>query len=220
VNEFSNAEPSGGTATGGEPRALPPFTVTWDYRCPFARNAHEHLLVALESGAQFDVTFLAFSLSQGHLEDGETSVWDDPSKDSGILAMQAGIVVRDELPARFLQVHRALFALRHDDGGDLRDAAAIKRVLEDKGVDADYVFAEIETGWPLETFHKEHDAGVGTHDVWGVPTFIVGDQAAFVRLMTRPGDDAVTGRRTIERVIGLMSDMPELNEFKHTSIPN
>jgi len=38
------------------------FAVTWDYRCPFARNAHEHLLTALESGADWDVRFVPFSL--------------------------------------------------------------------------------------------------------------------------------------------------------------
>jgi hypothetical protein len=54
--------------------------------------------------------------------------------------------------------------------------------------------------------------------VWGVPTFIVGEQAAFVRLMDRPKDDGAYARRTIDRVVDLL-DWPNLNEFKHTSIP-
>jgi hypothetical protein len=44
------------------------FTVTYDYRCPFARNAHEHVLDGLESGADWDVRFLPFSLTQSKLE--------------------------------------------------------------------------------------------------------------------------------------------------------
>ena len=44
------------------------FAVTWDYRCPFARNACEHLAVALEAGAAWDVTFVPFSLNQAHAE--------------------------------------------------------------------------------------------------------------------------------------------------------
>ena len=32
-----------------------PFEVTWDYLCPFARNAHEHLAVGLQAGAGWDV---------------------------------------------------------------------------------------------------------------------------------------------------------------------
>ncbi|MHB1988963.1 MAG: DsbA family protein [Acidimicrobiales bacterium] len=200
-------------------RVIPAFKVTWDYRCPFARNAHEHLVAALEEGADFDVTFVGYSLSQAHLEEGATSVWEEPAKDTGILAMQVGIAVRDKLPDDFLAVHRALFALRHDEGGDLRDEAALRRVLVAHGVDPELVFAEIESSWPIETFRKEHEAGALGHDVWGVPTFIVEEQAVFVRVMTRPAGDGKAGRRTIERIVGLICDMPELNEFKHTSIP-
>ncbi len=36
------------------------FSVTWDYRCPFARNANEHILTALQGGAEWDVTFIPF----------------------------------------------------------------------------------------------------------------------------------------------------------------
>jgi hypothetical protein len=43
------------------------FAVTWDYRCPFARNAHEHVLDGLAAGAEWDVTFLPFSLGQVHV---------------------------------------------------------------------------------------------------------------------------------------------------------
>ena len=31
------------------------FAVTWDYRCPFARNIHEHLLTGLAAGADAGV---------------------------------------------------------------------------------------------------------------------------------------------------------------------
>ncbi|MHB8245668.1 MAG: DsbA family protein [Acidimicrobiales bacterium] len=206
-------------AVGAEP-CLPPFTITWDYRCPFARNAHEHLVAALEAGAPYDVTFFGYSLSQGHLEEGDLPVWEEPAKDSGILAMQVGITVRDTWPDQFLTVHRGLFALRHDEGGDLRDEAALRAVLERSGVDPESVFAEIASGWPLKTFRKEHESGVTDHSVWGVPTFIVKDRAVFVRLMTRPGGDPARSRHLVERIIGLMDDTPELNEFKYTTIAN
>ena len=75
------------------------FALTWDYRCPFARNAHEHVLTGLAAGADWDVTFLAFSLGQVHVEEGQPSVWDKPEQDRGILALQAGVVVRDDFRA-------------------------------------------------------------------------------------------------------------------------
>jgi hypothetical protein len=54
--------------------------------------------------------------------------------------------------------------------------------------------------------------------VWGVPTFVQGDEAVFVRLMTRPRGDAELARRTIDRLVELLGGFPELNEFKHTSL--
>jgi hypothetical protein len=53
-----------------------------------------------------------------------------------------------------------------------------------------------------------------------VPTFTVGDQAAFVRRMHRAPAVAVApeSARTIERVIDLLA-WPDLNEFEPTSIP-
>ena len=59
------------------------FSVTWDYRCPFARNAHEHVLTGLEAGADWDVTFSAFSLDQAHVEEGQPAVWDVPDRYPG-----------------------------------------------------------------------------------------------------------------------------------------
>src|SRR6185295_18708887 len=73
-------------------------------------------------------------------------------------------------------------------------------------------------GRPLATVEKEHTAFVESHTVWGVPTFIVGDQAVFVRLLERPDDDAAKATATIERLLDQI-DWPTLNEFKHTSIP-
>ena len=94
------------------------FAVTWDYRCPFARNVHEHLVIALEAGGPWDVQFVAFSLDQPHVEEGQPAVFDQPDRYPGLLANEVGIVVRDRMPERFLATHRALFDARHRDGAD------------------------------------------------------------------------------------------------------
>ena len=194
------------------------FAVTWDYRCPFARNAHEHLIEGLRAGADWNVRFVPFSLGQVHVAEGEPDVWARPESDSGLLALRAGVVVRDRFPDRFLDVHEALFALRHDEGRHLEDEAEVRRVLGEQGVDADAVLAEIATGAPLETVRHEHTAAADDNDVWGVPTFVSGDKAVFVRLMERPQGDGELARRTIDRVVDLLDGFPELNEFKHTSL--
>lgn len=198
------------------------FAVTWDYRCPFARNAHEHVVAALHGGADWDVRFVPFSLNQVHVAEGERDVWDDPEKAPSLLAMQAGIAVRDNVPDAFLPVHLELFRARHDEARDIREEAVVRSVLErhaDRGVDADAVFDEIASGRTMATFRREHEEMVTGHDVFGVPTFVAGDEAVFVRVMHRPGEDRDAGRRTVERVVDLLTGWTDLNEFKRTRIP-
>jgi hypothetical protein len=194
------------------------FAVTWDYRCPFARNAHEHVVAGLEAGAGWNVRFVPFSLGQVHVAEGEPDIWQRPQDDSGLVALQAGVVVRDRFPDQFLDVHLGLFALRHDEGKHLSDEAEIRRVLDVNGVDAEAVFAEIADGGALERVRNQHTAAAEESEVWGVPTFVVDDAAVFVRLMERPKGDGELAIRTIERVVGLLTGFPELNEFKHTSL--
>jgi hypothetical protein len=203
------------------PRAV---TVTFDYRCPFARNAHEHLLAGLAGGADWDVTFAPLSLKQMHVEEDGTSVWDDPASDTGLWALQAGVYVRDELPERFLEVHRALFGIRHDQGLHL-DAATITATLA--GIvgqeTADRIAEAVESGRLIEQVRKEHEDVTGGPGAWGVPTFITSDdRAIFVRLMDRnPGvtaEEQAHGQATIERVLDLL-EWTDLNEFKATRIP-
>jgi protein-disulfide isomerase-like protein with CxxC motif len=197
---------------------MKPFSVTWDYRCPFARNVHEHLLAGLADGADWDVTFVPFSLSQGHVPEGGTPVWDDPTKFNELVALAAGVVVRDQYPEKFSAVHHALFAVRHDEGLDIRDPAVVTRVLDAQGLPGDKVLAEIEGGGPIGELRRAHEQAVSELSVFGVPTFIVDRRAVFVRLMSRPQGDAALARRSIESVVQLMDQQPDLNEFKYTTL--
>lgn len=195
------------------------FAITFDYRCPFARNANEHVVAGIPQGADWDVTFVPFSLGQVHVADDETPIWDRPDDDSGLLALQVGTAVNAVDPQGFLPVHRDLFALRHDHGGDLRDRAALREVVAAHEVDADAVFAMVDDGRALKLVRDAHEAAAVDHDVWGVPTFISGDRAVFVRLMSRPDGEGEGPVPTIERVLDLLDGFADLNEFKHTSVP-
>jgi hypothetical protein len=194
------------------------FAVTWDYRCPFARNAHEHILDGLAAGAGWDVTFVPFFLNQTHVEEGATPSWEDPAHTPDLLSLEAGLVVRDQFPEQFLAVHRSLFAARHDEGGDLRDPEVVRNALARAGADPDAVLAEVGAGWPRKVARSEHERMVDELAVFGVPTFILDHRAVFARLMTRPQGDGAAARATIDGVLQLVDGHPELNEFKHTRV--
>jgi hypothetical protein len=195
------------------------FLVTWDYLCPFARNAHEHIVTALKAGADWDVGFRFFSLSQSHVPEGGEPVWRAPDQHSGVLAGLAGVAVRERWPDQFLDVHLALFSARHDRGLDLRDRTVIAQVLNDAGVDSHSVLSEVDSGWPLDRARADHEEGVQRWAVFGVPTFVMGDRAVFVRLMHRPQGDGKLAESAIERVLDLAAEFPQLNEYKFTQIP-
>lgn len=211
-------------ATAGEPEILSDvvgprsFSITFDYRCPFARIAADHVTTAVEAGLDIDPTFVPFSLSQSHVEPGQPDVWDDPEADSGLWALQTAIVVMDTRPEQFLAVHRALFDVRHEHGQSLRSSPAFDRALADNDIEAEDVKVAIAEGWPLERVRESHQRAVADHDVWGVPTFIAGDRAAFVRLTEGPNGDNELACRTITGIVDMLVGWVALNEFKHTSL--
>jgi 2-hydroxychromene-2-carboxylate isomerase len=193
------------------------FAVTWDYRCPFARIVHNHVVEGLLDGADWDVTFVPFSLGQIHVEEGEAPIWERPQDDTGLLALQAAVVVRDTAPELFPAVHRSLFEARHAEGAQLRDESVLRTILGTHAIDVDSVFAEVATGRPLETIRIEHTAAANDLDVWGVPTFMAEGKAAFVRLMDLPVD-GTDARRNVEQIVDMLTGWSSLNEFKHTSL--
>jgi protein-disulfide isomerase-like protein with CxxC motif len=133
--------------------------------------------------------------------------------------MQVGLVVRDRFPEQFLPVHAALFAARHDEGLDLREKDVLRQVLTRHGVDPDAVFEEVATGAPLEAYRREHQRCAAEHAVFGVPTVVAAGRAVFVRLMHGPSGEPGVAQRTVERLLDLVVDWPELNELKHTTVP-
>lgn len=191
------------------------IAVSFDYRCPFARNAHEAMIQAERSGALPDVRwrFLPFSLDQVHVPENEPPVWERPSEErgGGVLALCYGIAIRDTMPEKFLDAHEALFAARHDHGRRLNDVPTLHETLSSVGVDPDTIASEVDSGQPLTTLAAEHDEALERWKVFGVPTFIEDETAVFVRFMERGRVDDLT------RMIDLLQ-WERFNEFKRTTI--
>jgi predicted DsbA family dithiol-disulfide isomerase len=154
------------------------FDITYDYLCPFARNANEAVLKGIDEGRDWKVTFRPFSLSQAHVEEGGADVYEDTSA-SGVLALHWGIA------AHFPAAHVALFSARHDDGLDINDEAVIRSALDKAGVDSAAIAEIVATGVPAKTLAEEHTESVERWSVFGVPTFISDEVATFVRFMER-----------------------------------
>ena len=171
-----------------------------------------------EAGDGWHVRWLAFSLRQTRVGEGQPDVWDDPAMAATRLAAEVAIAVRDGWPDAFPAVHRGLFSARHDRGLDIRQHDVVAGVLVAEGLHPDQVFDQVLAGTPRHVFRVEHQTAVDEHKVFGVPTVIAGGHAVFIRLLTRPVGVSAA-RATIERCLDLLDDCPDLNEFKHTSIP-
>lgn len=189
--------------------------ITWDYLCPFARIAHLTVVDALRAGRlEVPVSFQAFSLTQNHAEPGDTPVWDHPAgkRGSGVMALEWGIAVRDHAPEQFLDFHVQAFDARHEAARDINDEQVLRDIAVACDLDPDAIAEIVESGAPIMTLAKEHTESVDRWAVFGVPTFIVGEDATFIRFMERGNIDDLLS--AID-----MLDRPNINEFKHTRIP-
>ena len=172
------------------------------------------MIAAVRGGADLQVRYLAFSLDQVHVPEGDPPVWEAPPADwgSGVLSLLYGIAARDVFPDQFFDAHLALFAARHDHGKKLGHEDVLRGAVASAGLDPDAVAEEAWSGRPLKTLAAEHTEAVERWGVFGVPTFIEGDDAVFVRFMERGRVD------DLERMLDLLA-WTRLNEFKRARIP-
>ena len=200
--------------------STPSFSLLYDYRCPFARNVHEHLLVALDQGLDVKVTFEPFTLNQGHVEPGQPAVWDDPAHAGTLIALEVSVAVRDAFPDSFPALHALLFNARHEQGIALTQRDQITPLLVELGLDPDAVYAIVDEGSPRSIIAERWTHFHDDLDVFGVPTFVFDDSdATFVRLMNGPDIDNPQGSvAVIEELLGLIASRPEINELKHTRL--
>lgn len=194
------------------------FDLSFDYRCPFAKNIHLHVITALRAGADFDVNFAPWTLSQSSRTDAGPDVWNDPTFDAEHLSLCVGVSVRDQQPELFLDTHEALFRARHEQAIRLVTFDEIDDVLRPLGVDLDQVRADVTSRRPHEVIGKSYEE-FSTYEAFGVPTFVVDGNATFVRYMTSPTDDARASVEIIQSLLTLMTQHADLNEFKHTQVP-
>ena len=193
------------------------FHLSYDYRCPFAKNLHLHVIEALRAGADFDVTFVPWTMSQGYGASGAPDVWEDPSRDAELLSLAVSVSVRDLQPEHFLDAHEALFRARHE--------RAIRLVTDDEIRDASATTASSSAPVERPRFTStpkvigECFREFERYEAFGVPTFVVNERR-HVRPLYEPFPVTPASRSdSSTRLVTLMSDESDLNEFKHTKVP-
>src|SRR5277367_2511616 len=179
------------------------FDLSYDYRCPFAKNIHLHVVTALRAGADFDVTFVPWTMSQGYKVEGAPDVWDDPTRDLELLSLAVSTSIRDLQPEHFLDAHEALFRARHERALRLVTNEEITDALALTGVDLDAVFDDVASRRPHKVIGQSFQE-FERYEAFGVPTFVVDGDATFVRYMTVPSDDASASIALIDSLVTLM----------------
>lgn len=190
------------------------FALTYDYLCPFACIANEVVVEALHDGVDWQVEFVPFSLAQTKVEEGEPAVWERaPGTEGtrGVLAHQWSLAVREVAPERWARFHVAVYQARFQNAADLEDPEVLASVARDIGIDPETIAGVVAGGEPMAALAETHTELVKRWSVFGVPTFIGGSEAVFVRFMERSRED-------VERVVSML-DWVNVNEFKRTTIP-
>ena len=198
----------------------PPFELTFDYRCPWARKVHLHVLAGLRAGADWNVRFRPFVLGQSSIDEhGGVDLWDDPTKNDDLLLLRAGVAVRDNFADQLNSFHFNAFEARHTGARNTRDVDVVRDVIVTSGLDADAVIALAQSDAVNNAINTEHRDAADRLGVFGVPTFIAGEDAAFVRLLNEPNGDDSASVVTVQRILDNFFGWPELNEFKHPRVP-
>ena len=197
------------------------FAVTWDYRCPFARNAHEHVLTGLRGRGRLGRELRAVLARPGARRRGRDRRLGRarrrhrPARPAGRRRRARPVprpvprrpprAVRPP-PRRRAATQRADVAPRRARGARRRRRRGLRR--------------DRDRPARSSTIRKEHEPRSPSTRVWGVPTFIAERRGRRSSASwTGPEGDSElapptrrAGRRPARR-------WPELNEFKHTSIP-
>ena len=203
----------------GRDQEVPPmtqsFAVSFDYRCPFARNAQEAVVTGLREGRDWDVRFLAFSLDQIHVSEDEPPVWERPPAERGQRCARARVGHRRArrlprpLPRR---ARRAVRGAPRQGRRSSRKRRCCARRSDRSSSTRMPSRPRSRAAARSPTLAAEHTEAVKQWAMFGVPTFVVGDRAVFVRLMERDRPE------DIDQVLDLFA-FERLNEFKYTRDP-
>ena len=122
------------------------IAVSFDYRCPFARNAPRGRRRRIPRRASTWTSASWRSRSTrctSRRASRRYGIATPTASGAAASALEWGIAVRDPFPDHFLDAHIALFAARHDQGLKLKDEDVLREAATGVGLDPDAVAAEV-----------------------------------------------------------------------------
>jgi len=194
------------------------FELYYDYLCPFVYRAS--LLLANVAGERpIDVRWRYFSLAQVNSKVDGWTAWGAPAAEKvrGRLAFKAAEAARRQ--DRFDPFHANLLAARHQDRLDIEDAKVVDQVAEESGLELERFRRDLADPTILEALARDHKYAVGTHGVFGTPTFVFPNGAsAYIRLAAAPtGAGAL---HLFDSLLAIAADEPRVLEIKRPTRPS
>jgi len=194
------------------------FELYYDYLCPFVYRA-SLLLANVAAERPIDIQWRYFSLAQVNSKEEGWTAWDAPAaeKVKGRLAFKAAEAARRQ--DRFDPFHANLLAARHRDRLDVDDAKVVEQVAEESGLELERFRRDLADPTILEALARDHKYAVGTHGVFGTPTFVFPNGAsAYIRLAEAPtGAGAV---QLFDSLLAVAADEPRVLEIKRPTRPS
>jgi len=194
------------------------FELYYDYLCPFVYRA-SLLLANVAAERPIDIQWRYFSLAQVNSKEEGWTAWDAPAaeKVKGRLAFKAAEAARRQ--DRFDPFHANLLAARHRDRLDVDDAKVVEQVAEESGLELERFRRDLADPSILETLARDHKYAVGTHGVFGTPTFVFPNGAsAYIRLAEAPSGAGAL--QLFDSLLAVAADEPRVLEIKRPTRPS
>jgi predicted DsbA family dithiol-disulfide isomerase len=193
------------------------FELYYDYLCPFVYRAS--LLLANVAGERpIDVRWRYFSLAQVNSKEEGWTAWGAPAAEKvrGRLAFKAAEAARRQ--DRFDPFHANLLAARHQDRLDIDDAKVVDEIAEESGLELERFRSDLDDPAILDALARDHKHAVGTHGVFGTPTFVFANGAsAYIRLTEAPSGTGAL--QLFDSLLAIAADEPRVLEIKRPTRP-
>lgn len=191
------------------------LAVTYDYRCPFTWNFHSHLFSYLKNNS-LEIDFLPFFLDATHINGSSQEFWTSKEAFENSRALRLSIVIKNELPDRFINFHEQVFRYRFEKFQDINSQETLTEVLKSCVIDVAFL-NKCENLSFIDALRKIHESLIEKYQIFGVPTLIWENKSVFVRLM-EPSLTADRSVKLLDVIFYAMQNYPELNEFKYTQL--